>query len=138
MTDIEKFIKNFLSCGAHTPQEKGALIDTFTKGYCWHFAHLLRDTFNRGTVVLAAPFGHACFQDIDGKVYDITGEYDGEAYYFIPEEFAEKIAPGCMEDFKHVPGNLHSASREECISIMREYCKSLELPYDEKAEKYLW
>ena len=137
LTDIEQFINAFMSCGARTDTEKEALERTFTQGYCWHFAHLLQTTFKRGSVVLAAPFSHVCFKDTDGKIYDIDGKYYGEAYYFIPEDMAEEIIPNCMADFKHIPGNLHSMNKDECIYLMQEYCRHTGQEYDKKVEDYL-
>ena len=107
------------------------------EGYCWHFAHMLQDTFNRGAVVWAAPFGHICWQDNDGKVYDIEGEYTGEAFYMIPEKFTEMIVSENMLDFKHIPDKIHNTDRNEIIKIIKAYCKETGKNYYSKIEDYL-
>lgn len=137
LTEVELFINDFMSCYAITEEETELLRATFHAGYCWHFAHMLKDTFDRGTVVWAAPFGHMCWQDVDGTVYDIEGEYDGEAFYFIPETFVEEIDPRISLDFKHIPNKENNTTVETIIRIMKEYCEKEHIQYDENVENYL-
>ena len=116
LSEVEKFINNFMD---RPETEQKILRKQFMEGYCWHFAHMLQDTFNRGAVVWAAPFGHICWQDNDGKVYDIEGEYTGEAFYMIPEKFAEMIVPGNMLDFKHIPDKFYGTTRKNALKLSR-------------------
>ena len=134
LSEVEKFINNFMD---RPEAEQKILRKQFMEGYCWHFAHMLQDTFDRGTVVWAAPFGHICWQDNDGKVYDIEGEYTGEAFYMIPEKFTEMIVPGNMFDFKHIPDKIHNTDRNEMIKIIKAYCKETGKSYYSKIEDYL-
>lgn len=132
LTDVEEFINNFMKTDACE-----AFRSKFRSGYCWHFAHMLKDTFSRGTVVWAAPFGHICFADNDGTIYDIEGKYVGEAYYFVPEELAEIIRPGIMKDFKHIPHEYFNACKKDLILIMKAYCLTAGIKYDDSVEAYL-
>lgn len=134
LSEVEKFINNFMD---RPETEQKILRKQFMEGYCWHFAHMLQDTFNRGAVVWAAPFGHICWQDNDGKVYDIEGEYTGEAFYMIPEKFAEMIVPGNMLDFIHIPDKFYGTNMEECIKIIKAYCKETGKDYCSEIEDYL-
>ena len=115
LSEVEKFINDFMD---RPEAEQKILRKQFMEGYCWHFAHMLQDTFNRGTVVWAAPFGHICWQDNDGKVYDIEGEYTGEAFYMIPDK-------------------IHNTDRNEIIKIIKAYCKETGKNYYSKIEDYL-
>ena len=132
LTDVEEFINNFMKTSACE-----AFRNRFRNGYCWHFAHMLMNTFNRGITVWAAPFGHICFEDSDGTIYDIEGRYVGEAYYFIPEEFAELIRPGIMKDFKHIPHEYFNANKDDLIRVMKAYCLASNIKYDDSVDKYL-
>jgi hypothetical protein len=92
---------------------------------------MLKDTFQRGTVVWLAPFGHIGFQDVDGTVYDICGKYDGEAFYEIPEAYL-----GCLvDDFRHA-GAGHNATKEELIEVCRKFCMDTGTRYDAAVEAY--
>ena len=128
MFDVEKFIKNMV-CSKD-------IEDRFLAGFCWHFAHLLKDTFGRGEVCLAAPFSHFVFVDTDEKKWDAGGEYVGEAYYFIPEHYLPEKE---LVTYRHVPGQTSEGmGRTECISMMKAYCKMNRLTYDKTVEDYLW
>lgn len=137
LTEVEKFINNFMTAYGTNEIKLEVLRATFRSGYCWHFAHMLKDTFNRGIIVWAAPFGHICWQDIDGKNYDVEGEYEGEAFYFIPETFTEVICPGSMFDFKHIPDKSFNITKQDLIKIMKSYCDTTNMPYDKRVETYL-
>ena len=103
-------------------------------GYCWHFAHTLKSVFERGTVCWAAPFSHFVWQDEDGKIYDCEGIYNGEAYYFIPED---KLDKDKFIGFRHIEGKSCDASYEYLIEIMKTYCVKNNIEYDKKAEYFL-
>lgn len=137
LTDVEHFINDFMTHSAHNSKEREIIHSLFRAGYCYHFAHILLATFNRGRVVWAAPFGHICWQDNDGTAYDIEGEYRGEAFYMIPEDFAESKIPGTMLDFKHIPNKNYNISKSEIIDICKAYCTENGLKYYENIENYL-
>lgn len=137
LTEVEEFINQFMSHSTHTDESKEMLRMLFRAGYCYHFAHILLAVFDRGQVVWAAPFGHICWQDEDGKIYDVEGEYEGEAYYFIPEDFTEKKFPGNMLDFKHIPHKYFNATKAQLINLMKSYCMETGQIYDETVEHFL-
>lgn len=88
-----------------------------------------------GDVYLAAPFGHFVYKSIEGKYYDIYGEYDGEAIYFIPESYLSK---DMLEDFKHVPNTEYKVpTKEDCIRVMKSYCADNNIKYASSCEKFL-
>lgn len=106
----------------------------YEAGYCWHFAHMLKNVFERGEVCWAAPFSHFCFVDNDGVAYDGGGRYSGEALYMIPENYCGKY----IEAFKHIKGKrIVEASREDLISVVKIYCDDEATTYNSKLEKFL-
>ena len=128
--DILKFINDFKVHDTH-----GVIEDTFTGGYCYYFAQILKQAFPNGVVCLAAPFGHFVYLAPNCTAYDVTGEYAGEALYFIPED---KLDSDVIQDFKHIPNVKYKApTREDCIQIIKKYCKSHNLIYSPKCESYL-
>lgn len=137
LTDVEEFINEFMAHSTKTDNDREMIRSLFMSGYCYHFAHILLATFNRGKIVWAAPFGHICWQDEDGTTYDIEGEYSGEAFYMIPEDFAESKVPGNMLDFKHIPRKHYNISKEELIKICKAYCEETDIEYNPKLEEYL-
>lgn len=79
--------------------------DLFRSGYCWHFAHILRDSFRRGRVCMAAPDNHMVWMD-DNIPYDIDGVYTRKALCFIGEEELGDYLDG----FIHIPYNEQSTA----------------------------
>jgi hypothetical protein len=107
----------------------------FRAGYCWHFSHMLQNTFGRGTVCLAAPFSHFVWKDEDGQVYDCEGVYYGEAFYFIPETY---IPEAYVQGFKHIPGDDGTyVSKDDLIQLMKDFCKRTGAEYNQRVEHYL-
>ena len=103
----------------------------YRSGYCWHFAHILRDTFERGEVCWAAPMGHFVWKDTDSSIYDAEGFYEGEAIYFIPENYLSKDE---LLNFKHMSNNKGAATtRERLIEIIKKYCSDTNTEYDYKS-----
>lgn len=134
MDDIEKFIERFVTWQGIDENQMEAIRARFMAGFCWHFAHMLQTTFDRGTVVWAAPFGHICFQDTNGKVYDIEGRRDikdDETYYYIPESYLKDM----VNDFKHTDMS-YDASAEELIDICKRYCQDTGVKYEPSIESY--
>ena len=130
--EVLQFIEKFVTHSCHTSNDLEMLRELFCSGYCWHFAHLLKTTFNRGVVVWAAPFGHFCFQDEDGRCYDIEGLYEGEAFYMIPESYLGEA----LNDFKHT-NVTHRTSRDEVLDIVKIYCNTTNTRYDSRLENYI-
>lgn len=74
--EVVRFIANFLY-SSHDIDISPQLTDIFTNGYCYYFAKMLQDTFNRGNLVVDKQKQHVAWQDVDGTVYDITGITSG-------------------------------------------------------------
>ena len=109
------------------------LIIQFRTGYCYHFACILRDTFHRGLVCWAAPFGHIVWKDIDGSIYDIEGEYNGEAFYFIPVWYLGEY----IREFMHINLDNHPAStKQELIDIIKKFCNDTGEEYNKNIENH--
>lgn len=89
----------------------------FRAGYCYHFAHMLKATFKRGTVCWAAPFGHFVWKDEDNTPYDVEGIYQGECDVLIPEYYLGVA----IQDFLHIPNLEFNATPNEIQEIMDKY-----------------
>lgn len=130
MNDVQEFIKKFTGHTGH-PSAEMILQEQFANGYCWHFAHVLKDAFRRGAVVWLAPSGHIGFKDVNGKVYDIGGEYHGDAFYEIPEVYLGHLLDG----FRHI-GDPFCTTTEELVEVCRRYCTDTGTLYDPAIEGY--
>lgn len=131
--EVLEFITEFLY-HQHKDEIAAILHDQFRSGYCYHFAYMLRDTFHRGIVCWAAPFGHIVWKDIDDTTYDVEGKYIGEAFYFIPVFYLGET----VRDFLHIKTDQHKpATKQELINIMKRYCSDNNIDYNEKVESYL-
>ena len=93
----------------------------FMTGYCYHFAHILKATFERGEVCMCFPFGHFVWLDTDNIAYDADGVHTGDQKVYIPEQFLGD----CIYDFKHIPNKVYNTSQEELDSIWGKYYLSL-------------
>lgn len=111
------FISDLMTCAACTEDEYEVVRSTFRAGYCWHFAHMLKNTFGRGEVCWAAPFAHFVWVDENGIPYDAEGVNDGEQAYNIPEEYVDDM----LDDFRHIPGRDCNAPKERILGAIRAY-----------------
>ena len=128
--------RTFSSMCEEDTQCEATMWYVFRNGYCWHFAHMLKDTFGCGEVCWAAPFGHFVWL-YNSDVYDIEGEYRGEASYFIPESY---IPNELFADFKHIPGlkgKTGGETSEDIENIIRRYCEENGMIFDDEALHYL-
>lgn len=89
---VLSFIKNFVS-RAKDPE---VVKDLFLEGYCYYFASMLKEAFNRGTICWVKDRGHIVWQDMDGTAYDILGEFT-DYDELLP---ASTLYAGIL-DFKH-------------------------------------
>lgn len=105
------------------------IIELFESGYCYYFANLLKEAFERGRVVWAAPYPHICWMDTDGKVYDINGlRNDPEIELYVPIEYLSDID---IADFKHVlVAKIDKANMSNPRDLMFNYAKDLCLLYN--------
>ncbi len=118
--EVLEFIWNFLHFQGISATD--VIHHQFRNGYCWHFAHILKSTFQRGTVCWAAPFGHFVWRDESEVPYDIEGVYLGEAEEFIPEEYLGRH----IQDFLRIPGEISNTSEEEIRKIIENYRKNID------------
>jgi hypothetical protein len=132
-TEVEQFIEDWYNHFSIDVEDQEKLRAHYRSGYCWHFAHMLQTTFNRGQVCWAAPFGHVIWLDTDNTPYDCEGVYQGEAFYFIPEECLPDFA---FDDFKHISGKGTGLSKEAIIELIKSYCKLTAKEYDSRLEDY--
>lgn len=110
-TTILGFINNFRN---HT--HDNIIHEQFANGYCYHFAHMLKSIFRDGEVCWVAPFSHFVLL-IDNTPYDISGIYDGEGEYFIPEHYLGDA----INDFKRIPGKTYNATQSDIDMIIDSY-----------------
>ena len=116
-TEVLGFISKFMLHQGTNSESSEVLRKQFMAGYCYHFAHILKSTFNRGTVCWCAPFGHFIWMDEDNTAYDIEGEYVGDNLYFIPESYLGD----CLYDFLRIPNKGHNTTQDEITEIIRKY-----------------
>ena len=127
----------------HTASDMNIMYNTFRAGYCYFFAHMLQDAFQRGTVCLAAPFSHWVWEDVDKQLYDIEGLYQGEAMYFIPEE---EYTLDDIDSFFHLEEPEFNEktieqmriAKDKCRQMMIEYCERHGIEYNEYADRLLY
>lgn len=94
---ILTFINNFIEHQADTESDRLCIRNTFARGYCYYFALMLQDAFQRGDICWLAPYSHIVWLDIDGTAYDIDGIVDREFMYCIPVSYIGEY----LNDFKH-------------------------------------
>ena len=140
-TEPEIFINEFMihACGGTDCPEDivYAIYTHYRDGYCWHFAHMLKDVFKRGTICWAAPDIHIVWIDTDGTAYDAGGKvtYERPCYY-IPEKYLGKFS----KSFKHISPKYdkeYQALRTTLIKIMKRYCFLNHIKYDQSVENYI-
>lgn len=115
--DVIDFIINFNWHSGDSIMSQEMIRKHFRAGYCYYFAIILKEAFERGTVCWCAPFGHLCWVDDDGIPYDIEGVCESDCDYYIPVEY---IKEGLV-DFKHVPGKKFGATKEYIDDAIKRY-----------------
>lgn len=66
-------------------ENRSATYHQYLNGYCWHFAHILKNMFKKGKVCLAYPVIHFVYVE-DDIAYDISGVTKIKYLKLIPEE----------------------------------------------------
>ena len=115
------FIGNITNYHYPNILKQDAVYELFSSGYCYYFALMLKDAFQRGEICWCAPYGHICWMDDNGHPYDINGTCDSECDYFIPVSY---IKDG-LTDFKHVPGEVFDASEEYIQNAIQRFERDL-------------
>lgn len=78
-------------------EHDNVLIDTFTLGYCYYFAVILKERFT-GTILYDWLEGHF-ITEINNRLYDITGDVtDKYTHLYTFDEYMsiESIVHGCI------------------------------------------
>ena len=94
--DVIDFINRFTGGGG-----RGEVIETFSRGCCYWFAHILHSRFPRSEIRYDPAWNHfTCF--INGRLYDITGEvtgkYDAVSFDAYPDPYEkQRIIAQCIE-----------------------------------------
>lgn len=119
--DVLGFIGLFVyKCGEEVAPEIRYL---FSHGYCYFFAMMLKDAFERGELYIPMNpklKGHIVWVDTNGIAYDINGVYTNYNE-LMPIKFYEDF----ISDFKHIPSRPHRASRDDREEITKKYYESL-------------
>ena len=71
VTNVNLFIQCF-----HDISEDDDITDVFTCGCCYWFAHILKTRYPQGEIMYDPVINHFVTQ-IDGRLYDITGDVTG-------------------------------------------------------------
>lgn len=74
---IINFIEGF------TKYNKEVIVNLFTNGYCYWFAHILKTRFNG--VIVMDKYGDHFMTKINDRIYDITGCVDCTSYIIFDE-----------------------------------------------------
>lgn len=108
--EVAGFIDQFLTL-FNTLDKNGIDIvaKVFSQGYCYYFAIMLKDAFNRGEICMTIDHAHVVWVDDDNVAYDIHGIFNWypdtcSKYNFWNGELipVEKI-PNYIDSFKHIP-----------------------------------
>lgn len=70
--DVITFISNFLYADK---EGSDTVYELFASGYCYYFAKILQEAFNRGEICWHRNYGHIVWMDTDGIAYDIGGVF---------------------------------------------------------------
>lgn len=112
------FIEDFTTLQGIFDDTKASTVQTlFSNGYCYHFALILKNIFERGEICWCAPYGHICWVDDNKVPYDIYGICDSECDYYIPVSYISKG----LDDFKHIKGKIYNASQEYIDNAIEKY-----------------
>lgn len=117
--EVCRFIADFVYCGSNETKLVDNIYDTFMNGYCYYFAIMLKEAFNRGEICWCAPFGHFVWMDVDNIPYDICGVNHDDCDYYIPVSY---IGDG-VDDFKHVIGKVFNADEKFIKDCIEKYKK---------------
>ena len=126
---VIRFINQFKTLFKElTIPETNAVAKVFRNGYCYYFAIMLKEAFNRGEVCMTYDHKHAIWMDDDNVAYDIDGMFgwfpetaNKDNYWnglFIP---VEKI-PNYINSFKHIPDKpgTDKTGMEEFYKVRKE------------------
>jgi len=94
---VLKFINKFYCHNGNNNEAKDILRKQFHAGYCYYFAVMIKEAFNRGEVCWCSGLSHIVWVDDDGTPYDIEGVNHSECEYYIPIKYMGEY----INAFKH-------------------------------------
>lgn len=128
-SSVIRFINQFKTLfNELTIEETDTFVKVFRNGYCYYFAIMLKDAFNRGEVCMTYDCRHVIWIDDDNVAYDINGIFGWYAETSNKDNYwngllipVEKI-PNYIESFKHVPDKpgTDSTGMEEFDKVKQE------------------
>lgn len=123
--DIEKFIERFRGDNLDLPEEERNKIveytvHKYTNGYCYFFAKMLQAAFQRGDVVILAPHSHLVWRDVDGKLYDVTGEVSEKDYEDFECQIEEECLGDALKDFLCRENYYNNTTWDEIMQLIDE------------------
>lgn len=126
MNEVEKFIAMFRGDTEPRISDKirdkviDLTINKYVNGYCYYFAKILQAAFQRGDVVILAPYGHFMWRDCDGEMYDIRGKYDGSHHTDYEVEIEEKYLGDHLKNFLWREGYVCDTTKEDIDQLIEE------------------
>lgn len=110
--DYDPIVINFIANILYNDRNRNDDIRSFFRaGYCYHFAVILENIFQRGKLCITEPYGHIVWVDTNGLAYDIEGPY-------LPSEHeCERLTDitflgDLIYDFIHIPGKDYIAPQD--------------------------
>ena len=85
------------------PDGIDGIYSLFGAGYCYYFAKMLQDTFQRGLICYAYNRGHIVWLDGEHPDTDVAYDIYGVSYDWEYLIRVEKLGLGLL-DFMHIPG----------------------------------
>jgi len=116
---VIEFIDNFTTLfSSLQPNETKVIVDVFSHGYCYYFAHMLKEAFGCGEIYMTADDRHIVWM-YKNIAYDINGVYRtyprsaNNGNFYNGELIPIAMLPNYMESFKHVvPGTTKKGMAE--------------------------
>ena len=92
--------------GLKSYEKESVLVDTFTKGYCYYFAIILKDRFPQGEIWYLPVVNHFVYK-IEDRFYDATGDctetyaldlvYSWSEYQMMDAQHSYRIIMDCIK-----------------------------------------
>lgn len=126
MNEVEKFILKFRGdTEDHISDDKrdevvNFTVNKYTNRYCYYFAKILQGAFQRGDVVILAPYSHLVWRDVDGKLYDINGEVSERDYEEFECQIEEEYLGDHLRNFLHRDGYTFNTTKEDIKQLIQE------------------
>ena len=116
---VMDFIVNFATLfGMLHPDETKAIDKVFSNGYCYYFAHILKEAFGCGEIYMTANDAHIVwmYKNIAYDIHGVFNKYPRSANngnFYHGELIPIAMLPNYMDSFKHVvPGTTKKGMAE--------------------------